>query len=64
MLPILALISASYWKVVGGLLQMVLSFPTGGIWAEGQFTLSSDVHKVVNWAFEVVKETLFAYEIK
>lgn len=58
MLPILPLISTSYWKVVGGLLQMALSFPTGEIWAEEQFILSSDVHKVVNWAFEVVMETI------
>lgn len=32
--------------------------------AEEQSTPSSNVHKVVNWAFEVVMETLFAYEIK
>lgn len=40
------------------------SCPEREIWAEEQFTLSSHVHKTVNWAFEVAMATLFAYEIK
>lgn len=38
--------------------------PEWEIWAEEQFALGSDVHKVVNWAFEVAMETPFAYDIK
>jgi hypothetical protein len=38
--------------------------PEREIWADEQFTLSSHVHKMVNWAFEVAMTTLSAYEIK
>lgn len=40
------------------------SCPEREIWAEEQSTLSSHVHKMVNWAFDVAMATLFAYEIK
>lgn len=67
--PIISLTFCFRWEAGRGIFENGLMFsyqscPQREIWADEQFTLSSHVHKMVNWAFEVAMTTLSAYEIK